>query len=142
MGATEKKNYYDIIAGLSAFESSQEVTLSSNELEELVKNTESTPETPKQVIQEDTEKIDKKRMTVHGYLGGKVDLTEATNASYDLSHTLLGGYVPKRQLESLSSIDFAHYFHKSLECENALQLYHLVMENRYRREQLENNDDQ
>lgn len=129
MSAIKKKNYYDIIAGLSAFEYSHEVTLSPQDLLELVTEDAEPNEEPESMF--DDKK--KKRTTVHGYLGGKVDINEASNASYDLSHTLLGGYVPKRQLESLSSIDFAHYFHKSLECEGALQVYDLLMGNDYRR---------
>lgn len=129
MSVARKKGYYDVIAGLSAFESSQEVTFSREDLQELVKEEE---ELAKQTgkVEDDTRR---KRTTVHGYLGGKVDINEASNASYDLSHTLLGGYVPKRQLESLSSIDFAHYFHKSLECEDALQVYDVYVGNGYGR---------
>lgn len=129
MSSIKKKNYYDIIAGLSAFECSQEVILSPQDLLELVTEDTEPNDEPESTVDDKG----KKRTTVHGYLGGKVDLNEASNASYDLSHTLLGGYVPKRQLESLSSIDFAHYFHKSLECEGALQVYDLLMGNDYRR---------
>lgn len=127
MNVTRKKGYYDVIAGLSAFECSQEVVFSREDLVELVKAEE---ELAKQNGKPE-EDVRRKRTTVHGYLGGKVDLNEASNASYDLSHTLLGGYVPKRQLESLSSIDFAHYFHKSLECEDALQIYEVFVGNGY-----------
>lgn len=135
-------NYYDLISGLSAFECSHEVLLSAGELEQLVESSDEECCKNGETTDDESSTIEKKRLTVHGYLGGKVDLTEASNASYDLSHTLLGGYVPRRQLESLSSIDFAHYFHKSLECENALRNYDLVMEHRRRRQQAENNDNQ
>ncbi|CCF59884.1 hypothetical protein KAFR_0I01030 [Kazachstania africana CBS 2517] len=117
------KDYYDILAGLSAFERSHEVSFTLEELKELVKPKK---DDEKKKLQEGSKKSSK-RITVHGYLGGKVDLTEASNANYDLSHTLLGGYVPKKQLESLSSIDFAHYFHKSLDCEDALKIYDLFI---------------
>ncbi|QLQ79801.1 hypothetical protein HG537_0C04500 [Torulaspora globosa] len=127
MNVTRKKGYYDVIAGLSAFECSQEVTFSREDLLELVKAEE---EVAKQNGKPE-EDVRRKRTTVHGYLGGKVDLNEASNAIYDLSHTLLGGYVPKRQLESLSSVDFAHYFHKTLECEDALQIYEVFVGNGY-----------
>ncbi|GAV55794.1 hypothetical protein ZYGR_0AY01870 [Zygosaccharomyces rouxii] len=128
----KRRTYYEVIAGLASFERSQDVSLSHPELQELVKaeihnkQTEKLPNTA-------NEEAKRKKVTVHGYLGGKVDLDEASNASYDLSHTLLGGYVPRRQLESLSSIDFAHYFHKSLECEDALQIYDLFVANNFRR---------
>ncbi|CDH09323.1 related to Chromatin structure-remodeling complex protein RSC14 [Zygosaccharomyces bailii ISA1307] len=128
---SKKKGYYDVIAGLAAFECSQDVSLTTQELDELVK---AEDDKQTQVIPNSAnEETRKKKVTVHGYLGGKVDLDEASNASYDLSHTLLGGYVPKRQLESLSSIDFAHYFHKSLECESALQVYDSFMASNFRR---------
>lgn len=129
MSVSKKRNYYDIIAGLAAFECSQEVTFNPLDLQELVKQPDEAKK-PSSTIDDDPRK---KRTIVHGYLGGKVDLNEASNASYDLSHTLLGGYVPKRQLESLSSIDFAHYFHKLLECENALQVYELLVGTGYGR---------
>lgn len=127
MSVVKKRSYYDVIAGLAAFECSQEVTFNPHDLQELVKQ----PDESQKPFNDENSR--KKRTIVHGYLGGKVDMNEASNASYDLSHTLLGGYVPKRQLESLSSIDFAHYFHKSLECENALQVYDLFVGTGYGR---------
>lgn len=128
---SKRKSYYDVIGGLAAFECSQEVSLNPQELTELIK---AEDDKQAQMIPNNAnEETRRKKVTVHGYLGGKVDLDEASNASYDLSHTLLGGYVPKRQLESLSSIDFAHYFHKSLECESALQVYDSFMANNFRR---------
>lgn len=120
-----------MLAGLSAFESSQEVIFNQHDLQELVKEDEE--QQSKEQNKSTDEESRRKRTTVHGYLGGKVDLNEASNASYDLSHTLLGGYVPKRQLESLSSVDFAHYFHKSLECEDALQVYDVFVASGYGR---------
>ena len=114
MSTTETKNYYDVIGALSSFECSQEVTFNSEELTELTKQ-------PKLDIQDD--KADNERIKVHSYLGGKIDTKEASQAHYDLGHTLLGGYVPPHQLESLSSIDFAHYFNKTIDCEEALKIY-------------------
>ncbi|GCE99855.1 hypothetical protein ZYGM_003041 [Zygosaccharomyces mellis] len=128
----KRRTYYEVIAGLASFERSQDVSLSYPELQELV-NAESYNKQAEKLPNTANEGTKRKKVTVHGYLGGKVDLDEASNASYDLSHTLLGGYVPKRQLESLSSIDFAHYFHKSLECEDALQIYDLFVANNFRR---------
>lgn len=139
-----KKTYYDIIAGLAAFEKSQAVSLTPEELLELTTISNNTKEEKKKEDHSETEikpdnsigekkvedteaEEDKPKINIHGYLGGKVDLSEATNVNYDLGHTLLGGYVPKKQLESLSSLDFAHYFHKSLECEDALQIYDLFI---------------
>ncbi|CCE63554.1 hypothetical protein TPHA_0F00680 [Tetrapisispora phaffii CBS 4417] len=148
MEGTQKKNYYDVIAGLSAFEKSNEVTLSIQELEELTSTKKDDTEkdnvdsiTKKKILQEDEKKS---KMIVHGYLGGKVDLSHASNATYDLSHCLLGGFVPKPQLETLSSVDFANYFHRSLECENALEVYDFLVGNEYRhvqQQQLKQNQD-
>ncbi|EDO17619.1 hypothetical protein Kpol_1061p44 [Vanderwaltozyma polyspora DSM 70294] len=135
METVQKRNYYDVIAGLSAFEKSNDVTLSNEELRELttINDKDGDDELQSNENEENLKNDEEKgKMVVHGYLGGKVDLSEASNATYDLSHTLLGGYVPKKQLESLSSIDFAHYFHKSLECENALEVYDLLVGNEYR----------
>lgn len=129
----KRKSYYEVIAGLASFERSQDVSLSHPELQELVKADYDNQQQAGKLPNNSNEDARRKKVTVHGYLGGKVDLDEASNASYDLSHTLLGGYVPRRQLESLSSIDFAHYFHKSLECEDALQIYDLFVANNFRR---------
>lgn len=128
----KRRTYYEVIAGLASFEHSQDVSLSTSELQDLIKaeNQKKEIESQPNTVSEEPKK---KKVTVHGYLGGKVDLDEASNASYDLSHTLLGGYVPRKQLESLSSVDFAHYFHKSLECEDALQIYDLFVANNFRR---------
>ena len=134
MEVVQKKNYYDVIAGLSAFEKSNDVTLTIEELKELTEVESDKEDKAKKLSKDEQHKEDenKVRMNVHGYLGGRVDLSEAPNTTYDLSHALLGGFVPRRQLESLSSIDFAQYFHKSLECENALEVYDLLVGNEYR----------
>lgn len=133
-----KKNYYDIIAGLSAFDKSQDVVLSRTELEELTEEKEETQTDSmgnefKDEIDDNKEKGEQKsnrqrRPILHDYLGGKVDTQELQTVQHDLSHTLLGGYVPKKQLESLSSLDFAQYFHKALECEESLQIYDLFIQ--------------
>ncbi|SMN20968.1 similar to Saccharomyces cerevisiae YBL006C LDB7 Component of the RSC chromatin remodeling complex [Maudiozyma saulgeensis] len=113
MSTATKRDYYEVIGALSSFETSQEVVLSNDELVELTK--------PK--IDTQQKEASEERIPVHAYLGGKVNMKEAAHASYDLGHTLLGGYVPQRQLESLSSIDFAHYFDKTLDCDDALQIF-------------------
>ncbi|KAK5782461.1 Ldb7p PWA37_000605 [Arxiozyma heterogenica] len=160
-----KKNYYDIIAGLAAFEKSQDVVLTRQELVELTKDrsegidggrnmgakdkdemkdnnsngsdssdggeTNSDKETGTKEDVKGQNKQDSKRLSrpnLHGYLGGKVDMEEIKVAQHDLSHTLLGSYIPKRQLESLTSLDFAQYFHKALECEESLQIYDLFIQ--------------
>lgn len=114
MSTDETTSYYDVIGTLSSFECSQEVTFNQEELTELTK--ESTEDKPQ-------DKSNNERIKVHSYLGGKIDTKEASQANYDLGHTLLGGYVPQHQLECLSSIDFAHYFNRTLDCEDALKIY-------------------
>lgn len=126
MVGVKRRDYYTIIGALSAFETSQEVTFTPEELVELTATT-TDGEQEKVEGKEEEHETDGKRVPVHAYLGGKVDLKEASNANYDLSHTLLGGYVPAKQLESLSSIDFAHYFHKLLECDDALQVFDMFL---------------
>lgn len=121
-----KKDYYDIIAGLSAFEKSQDVILTKEELLELTTVNNDEGVKSKESGEKDTSK--KTRPILHAYLGGKVDMNEVNSAKQDLSHTLLGGFVPQKQLESLSSIDFAEYFHKVLECEESLQIYDLFIQ--------------
>lgn len=158
-----KKDYYDIIAGLSAFEKSQEVVLTRQELIELTKDRSEGIDGGKNVGTRDKDEIRdsdgnvssssssssnsssnnkdigakeqnnqdskrRRRPNLHGYLGGKVDMEEIKIAQHDLSHTLLGSYIPKRQLESLTSLDFAQYFHKALECEESLQIYDLFIQ--------------
>ncbi|CCC66908.1 hypothetical protein NCAS_0A03500 [Naumovozyma castellii] len=104
-----KKNYYEVIAGLAELERSQDITFTKEELYQLTK-----PVPLKKA------EAKSKRHIVHAYLGGNIDIKDTTE--YDLSHTLLGTHVPQKQLEMLSSIDFAQLFHKTLECENALQI--------------------
>lgn len=142
-----KKDYYDIIAGLSAFEKSQDVVLTREELVELTsvddtkrvdeEKTDGKEETSKEEEEkrEEVEEVEEKkapvkrhRPSLHNFLGGKVDIQEVQTAQHNLSHTLLGAYVPKKQLESLSSLDFAQYFHKALECEESLQIYDLFIQ--------------
>ncbi|CCK69403.1 Ldb7p KNAG_0C02920 [Huiozyma naganishii CBS 8797] len=119
------RSYYDIISALSAVEKSQDVVFTPEELVELTAPLEQGRSNDPQ---SDTKKDGKPRINVHGYMGDvKVNPVEASKVEYDLSHTLLGGYVPRKQLESLSSVDFAHYFHKALECENTLQIYDMFV---------------
>ncbi|CCH60207.1 hypothetical protein TBLA_0C04070 [Henningerozyma blattae CBS 6284] len=135
MKLVKNKSYYDIISGLAAFECSHKVTLSAEELKDLTskskeKNQSSKDDSSKQKHQsKHHHKKNYSQPILHGYLGGKVNLKDA---QYDLSHSLLGGYVPKHQLESLSSTDFSYYFHKSLYCEDALDVYDLLVGNEYR----------
>ncbi|CAB4255092.1 similar to Saccharomyces cerevisiae YBL006C LDB7 Component of the RSC chromatin remodeling complex [Maudiozyma barnettii] len=119
MSTITKRDYYEVIGALSSFETSQEVVLSHEELKQLTEQKDSTEQ--KKTLG------DKERIPVHTYLGSKVDMKEAAHASYDLSHTILGGYVPQRQLESLSSVDFAHYFNRTLDCDEALQIYDIFL---------------
>ena len=143
-----KKDYYDIIAGLSAFEKSQDVVLTKQELIELtkgqneeidggknieinnkdeIKDSNDSSNSNQEIVTKQSMKR-RQRPNLHGYLGGKVDMEKIKTAQHDLSHTLLGSYIPKRQLESLTSLDFAQYFHKALECEESLQIYDLFIQ--------------
>lgn len=124
-----KHDYYSVLAGLSAFEASQNVSFTEQELEEFSHQQKQVPsgeelgEDGNETKSNTNNFTSAKRMPpVHGYLGGRVDIKEAARANYDLSHTLLGGYVPKRQLEQLVSLDFAHFFNKNLECKSAIQV--------------------
>ncbi|SCW01012.1 LAFE_0D03136g1_1 [Lachancea fermentati] len=129
--AEYKLGYYDTIAGLSALECSQKVSLTEKQLEELVA-VDAEERQKRDNIDESLQVKDKKRIPIHGYLG-KIDTTAAANANHDLKHTLLGGHVPRAQLEILSSTDFAHYFHKVLDCEKALEVYdHFINQNQSR----------
>ncbi|AMD22258.1 HGL082Cp [Eremothecium sinecaudum] len=124
---SEIRSYYDVISDLSCFESSDKVSFTREQLSELVQQ-----EVDNRAARDDLSKssIDfdaSKRIPMHSYLG-PLSAQDAEEASkhlgvYNLNHTLLGGYVPRNQLESLSSTDFAHYLHKVLECEGPLESY-------------------
>lgn len=119
--------YYDVISHLSYFESSSKVSFSREQLLELVQQ-----EMENRMVRDNLTRsnvnIDfSKRTPMHSYLG-PLTARHAEEASknlrfYNLKHALLGGYVPRNQLESLSSTDFAHYLHKVLECEEPLESY-------------------
>ncbi|KAL3231690.1 Chromatin structure-remodeling complex protein RSC14 [Nakaseomyces bracarensis] len=115
----KKLDYYGALAGLASLDRSHQVNFSDGELVELVKNRRENLEPQS----EDLYRNNKNRINIHGSLGGKVDMKEITEMTYDLDHNLLGGYVPRQQLETLSSADFARYFHKKIECGNSLRAY-------------------
>ncbi|CCD22491.1 Ldb7p NDAI_0A03340 [Naumovozyma dairenensis CBS 421] len=123
---TITNSYYDVISGLAALERSHQITFSQDELLQLTENS-------KKVRKSKNEKrkiIDTAvRPTIHSYLGGTINVTDKTN--YDVSHTLLGNHVPKSQLETLSSIDFAQLFHKYLSCEDVLQIHDIFFSNSF-----------
>lgn len=135
MTVANARGYYDILGALSTFEVSQEVSLTHEELTQLAQEAQKESEggdvqgkkTDGNSESGDADANDKddddERTPVHSYLGGRVKVKEAALASYDLGHTLLGGYVPQHQLESLSSIDFANYFRRTLENEDAVQIF-------------------
>lgn len=116
--------YYDTIAGLSALECSHKVHLSHGQLQELCtkdinarNNTDNLNE-----VTDEKDKKEKRRAPVHGYLS-KNEANMAADSGYELQHTLLGGHVPRATLEALSSTDFAHYFHKVVDFNKAIQVY-------------------
>lgn len=115
----KKLDYYAAISGLASLDRSHQVHFSKGELRELVKNRlENMAPTAT-----DLYRNNKNRINIHGYLGGKVNMKEITELTYDLDHNLLGGYVPRQQLETLSSADFARYFHKKIECGTTMRTY-------------------
>lgn len=114
-----KLDYYDVIRGLASLDRSHQVSFNKGELRELVKNRIENMEP----AVTDLYRNNKNRINIHGYLGGKVDMKQITEMTYDLDHNLLGGFVPRQQLETLSSADFARYFHKKIECGNSLRTY-------------------
>lgn len=115
-----KLDYYSVIGGLGSLDRSHSVVLGPQELRELVKNTE---ENRSDTALPDLYRNNKERVNIHGYLGGRVDMKEVSEMTYDLNHTLLGGYVPRQQLETLCSTDFARYMHRKVDCGDAMQVY-------------------
>ncbi|SCV00536.1 LANO_0F07360g1_1 [Lachancea nothofagi CBS 11611] len=124
--ARQTLGYYDTIAGLSALECSHKVHLSQEQLQELCESDrearDARDETNSQ--SDENERREKRRAPVHGYLS-KIDTSIALDTSSELQHTLLGGHVPRGQLEALSSTDFANYFHKLIDFEKATQAFNL-----------------
>ncbi|SCU93769.1 LADA_0G04808g1_1 [Lachancea dasiensis] len=122
--AQQSLGYYDTISGLSALECSHKVHLSVEQLQQLC-----TLDKKARKIQDgvddngdENERRIRKRAPVHGYLS-KIDATIKLDLSNELQHTLLGGHVPRSQLEALSSTDFANYFHKMVDFEKATQTF-------------------
>ncbi|KOH00838.1 Ldb7p [Saccharomyces eubayanus] len=119
--------YYDVLAGLAALEKSPQVVFTAAELQQLTQRSSADDDSAKK--RENTSgKVSKpKRVGMHGYLGGKVSLADAAQVEYEVGHSLLGSYVPKQQLEALSSVDFAHHFHRTLECKTALETHDVFL---------------
>ncbi|AAS54402.1 AGL088Cp [Eremothecium gossypii ATCC 10895] len=122
---SETRSYYSVISDLSCFEASDKVSFTREQLMELTQQ-----EVDAREMRDNLERSEwetRKRLPMHSYLGQLAarDAEEAAKhpGYYTLQHTLLGGYVPRHQLESLSSTDFAHYLHKVLECEGPLDSY-------------------
>ncbi|AET41080.1 Ldb7p Ecym_7234 [Eremothecium cymbalariae DBVPG len=124
---SEIRSYYNVISDLSCFESSDKVSFTEEQLLELTQQEYDNRETRDDLSKSGLHFDPIKRIPMHSYLGPLTarDAEEAAKhlGFYNLKHTLLGGYVPRNQLESLSSTDFAHYLHKILECEGPLDSY-------------------
>ncbi|CAI4037238.1 hypothetical protein SMKI_02G1060 [Saccharomyces mikatae IFO 1815] len=119
--------YYEVIAGLSALEKSPQVVFSAAELQQLTQQSADTNKNTKGSENSKMRISRPKRVAVHGYLGGKVSLADAAQVEYEVGHSLLGSYVPRQQLEALSSVDFAHHFHRTLECKTALETHDVFL---------------
>lgn len=120
---SEDFGYYDTISNLSALEASDKVSFPPEQLAVLVRNDEQVRKERDMIRTDEVEgTAGKKLEPVHGYLG-KVNVNSGSTTGYELKHTLLGGHVPRQQLETLSSTDFAHFFYKVLQCEDALKVY-------------------
>lgn len=122
---TVTRSYYEVIGDLAAFELSQSVSFTKEQLIELIQQ-----EQAFRLDRDDLNQCDfsnKKKIPIHSYLGtlSSKDAEEASKHldAYNLKHTLLGGYVPREQLESLSGSDFAYYLHKVLECSGSIDTY-------------------
>lgn len=115
-GVGKKLSYYDVIAALSTLECSQDVIFTPDELKQLTKQTKT------QSLGQRTS-FKRSKSNIHGYLGGKLNVNEVSIMDCDLSHTLMGGYVPQTQLETLCSTNFADLFHKQLNCSDLLQVH-------------------
>lgn len=117
-------SYYDVLSGLAALQRSQDVSFTAEELRQFTRGI--YEKKPDGREKHDESKVPL-RPVLHDLLGGTPDLQEAARAGCSLNHTLLGGYVPQSQLEALSGADFARYFHRVLECNNALETYNLFL---------------
>ncbi|AJP83146.1 BAH_G0001910.mRNA.1.CDS.1 [Saccharomyces cerevisiae] len=119
--------YYDVLAGLSALEKSSQVVFSATELQQLTQQSHATDKGIEGSENSKAKVSKPKRVAVHGYLGGKVSLADAAQVEYEVGHSLLGSYVPRQQLEALSSVDFSHHFHRTLECKAALETHDVFL---------------
>ncbi|EJT41661.1 LDB7-like protein [Saccharomyces kudriavzevii IFO 1802] len=119
--------YYAVLAGLSALEKSPQVVFTAAELQQLTQQCSSANESARDREISEGKVSKPKRVAVHGYLGGKVSLADAAQVEYEVGHSLLGSYVPRQQLEALSSVDFAHHFHRTLECKAALETHDVFL---------------
>lgn len=115
--AAEGLSYYDVIGALSTLECSQDVIFTPDELEQLTAHT-------KTGSQPQPTGFKRSKHNIHGYLGAKLNSSDVSHvADCDLSHTLMGGYVPPTQLETLCGTNFADLFHRQLDCSELLQVY-------------------
>ncbi|SCU84556.1 LAFA_0D10616g1_1 [Lachancea sp. 'fantastica'] len=120
--------YYDIISGLSALECSHRTCLSPEQLQAFCRIDQQAKKTRDQTIdeQDESHRRERRRIPVHGYLS-KADAGLKLENGNDLQHTLLGGHVPRSQLEALSSTDFARYFQKLIDFEKTTEAFNVFV---------------
>ncbi|CEP60481.1 Ldb7p LALA0_S01e11892g [Lachancea lanzarotensis] len=127
--AQRNLGYYDIIAGLSALECSHKTRLSQEQLQALCRIDQQAKKTRDQTSDEqldESHRRERRRVPVHGYLS-KVDATLKLENAGDLQHTLLGGHVPRSQLEALSSTNFASYFQKLIDFDKTAEAFSIFV---------------
>ncbi|SCU92802.1 LAME_0F01552g1_1 [Lachancea meyersii CBS 8951] len=120
--------YYDTIAGLSSLECSHKAHISPEQLQALCKIDQEARKTRDEACDGRLENDLRERrcIPVHGYLS-KIDAQISLDNVNELQHTLLGGHVPRAQLEALSSTDFANYFHKLIDFDKAIQAFNFYV---------------
>lgn len=105
--------YYDAIETLGIIDSSEQVSFSRNQLIHLAKE-----EIAERLQRDDMDSHDSNgspRIPLHEFLGQLSNRqleAAATYGEYDWDHSLLGPYVPRKNLEALSANDFAAFFMK------------------------------
>lgn len=104
--------YYDAICTLDTLDGAEQVSFTKNQLAFLVEEEIQQKKDRDELKPKDT--VEGRRVPVHEYLGplSPKQAEAAAFAEYHWDHQLLGPYVPKSKLESLSANEFAAYFRK------------------------------
>lgn len=104
--------YYDAISALNVADGPEQVAFTKNQLVFLAK--EEIQQRKDRDTLKKSDEVEGRRVPVHEYLGplSTKQAEAAAFAEYHWDHQLLGPYVPKSKLESLSATEFAAYFDK------------------------------